>query len=269
MQRIRLSGSQLETSRFVFGTASLFNAGSRMQRVRLLEAAVESGFTHFDTAPSYGFGLAERDLAPVLTRHPHVTVTSKVGIYAPGGEEQRASSVFFRKALGRVLPALSRPVRDWSVGRARQALEGSLRRLGRERIDLYLLHEPARAALAEDQWLRWLEDEVARGRVGQFGIAADARCVAPFLAGGSPIPRFVQTVDSLENREADKVLERGLPLGITYGYVSAALRAKRDVDVPKVLSAALRRNPGGAVIVSTRRERRLAEFARIAAASSG
>lgn len=265
MQRVRLPGTALETSRFIFGTASLFNVGDQARRVRLLEAAVESGFTHFDTAPYYGFGMSERDLSGVLARHRHVTVTTKVGIYSPGGECQGRAAVFLRKAIGRALPRMSRPTIDWSVERARKMLDASLQRLGRDFIDLYLLHEPERGEVDEDVWSRWLEDEVVHGRVGQFGIALDEHQVAPFLASPSPLLRFVQTVDSLEGREADQLLEIGIPLGITYGYVSDALRRNRTVNVPNILEAALHRNPNGAVIVSTRNEGRLKTFSEIAA----
>lgn len=265
MQRVRLPGTGLETSRFIFGTASLFNVGDRARRVRLLEAAVESGFTHFDTAPYYGFGMSERDLAEVLARHRHVTVTTKVGIYSPGGERQSWMAIALRKTLGRAIPEISRPTIDWTVQRARKMLDASLRRLGRDFIDLYLLHEPERGKVDEDGWSRWLEDEVAHGRVGQFGIAVDEHQMAPFLAGPSPLLRFVQTIDSIEGREADQVLRQGIPLGITYGYVSDALRRSGTVNVPNILKAALRRNPNGAVIVSTRNEGRLETFSKIAA----
>jgi aryl-alcohol dehydrogenase-like predicted oxidoreductase len=263
-----LPGTALLLSRFVFGTASLFNAGSRAQRQRLLDAAVAHGLTHFDTAPYYGFGLAERDLTPVLRRNPHVTVTSKVGIYSPGGESQPAAAVFLRKACGRLLPALSRPSVDWNVGRARRSLEGSLRRLGRNHVDLYMLHEPDFALLEADEWLYWLDTEVRNGRVRYFGVALNADRLKPFLAATSRLAMVVQTSDSLLQREGDIMLEYGRPLQITYGYVSHALRRGGSVDVSAVLARVLTRNSTGAVIVSTRRPERLALYAALGEAPS-
>lgn len=264
MRRIILSGGALEVSRFVLGTASLFNVGSQRERVRLLDAAVEHGFTHFDTAPLYGFGMAERDLAPVLARHRHLSVTTKVGLYAPGGEYQSFSAVFARKALGRMFPTLSAARPDWTVERARKSLDGSLKRLGREQVDIYTLHEPDVHALRQEEWLRWLEDEVQAGRVGRFGIAVDGTRLTPFVASNSELLQFVQCLDSLEGREADCLTVSGRPMHITYGYVSDAMRRHGHVDVPKVLHAALDRNRMGAVIVSTRRAERLAQYAAIA-----
>ena len=90
MHTATLPGTDLTVSRFVFGTSSLFNVRGRANRMALLEEAIAQGFTHFDTAPYYGFGHAERDLAPVLRRHPDVGVTTKVGLCSPGGGAQPA-----------------------------------------------------------------------------------------------------------------------------------------------------------------------------------
>ena len=159
MRQVVLFGTNISVSRFSFGTASLFNVGSAKRRAKLLEKAYDCGFSHFDTAPYYGFGAAERDLKPLLRAHPDITVATKVGIYSPGAEEQPSATVFLRKAAGKIIPAISRPIIDWNIARARDALSGSLRRLGRERVDLYLLHEPELELLDADEWLRWLESE--------------------------------------------------------------------------------------------------------------
>src|SRR5688500_13589047 len=98
MRKILLPDTDLQVSRFIFGTAGLFNAGMPERRLELLESAFDQGFTHFDTAPYYGFGAAERAMKPFLARHPEATVTTKVGIYSPGGESQSDGLVFLRKA---------------------------------------------------------------------------------------------------------------------------------------------------------------------------
>ena len=260
MKRICIPGTGFVCSRFVFGTASLFNAGSLRRRIGLLEAAIDSGFTHFDTAPYYGFGIAERDLSHVLQRRSGITVTTKVGIYSRGGDSQPAPAVFLRKVAGRLVPALSRPEVDFTVARARGALDGSLRRLGRERVDIYMLHEPAHDLLDTDEWQRWLERERSLGRVGYFGLALTADRLTPFLARGSALANLVQVLDSLDRMEADTLAQYGRPLQITYGYVSAA-RARGDHrTVSEILASALIRNPAGPIIVSTRRAERLSQY---------
>jgi D-threo-aldose 1-dehydrogenase len=265
MRRIVLPGTNLTVSRFAFGTASLFNVGGEKQRRDLLFSAYDAGFSHFDTAPYYGFGWAERDLKPLLAARPDVTVATKVGIYSPGGEEQSQAAVFLRKAAGRVIRAISRPTIDFSVARARAALSASLKRLGRERVELYLLHEADLALLDCDEWLRWLESE--KDRVARFGLAVDNARLKSFLGAKTPLADFIQTLDSLDGREADALAADGRPMQITFGYVTAEKTAGGARSVPEVLTAALKRNAQGCVIVSTRKRERLESLAAIAEAA--
>jgi D-threo-aldose 1-dehydrogenase len=263
VRKVQLAETSISVSRFVFGTGSLFNSGTTKVRQALLFSAIDAGFTHFDTAPYYGFGTAELDLAPILKKHPDATVTTKVGIYSPGGEPQPTTAVFLRKAAGRFIKSLSRPTVDFSVARAMQALEGSLRRLNRNRIDVYTLHEPEFRLLNTDEWQRWLENVVDEGKVRTFGLALTADKLQPFLEHRSKLARFVQVCDSLGGREADILTAFGKPLQITYGYVSAARRERSSLSVIDVLQRALRRNPKGAIIVSTTKASRLPQYARL------
>lgn len=263
MQHCLLPGTGLSVSRFVFGTASLFSAGRERERARLLDAAVDAGFTHFDTAPYYGFGTAERDLGALAKRHRHVTITTKVGLYSAGGEGQGYWQVLARKALGKAVPSLARPTVSFDLPRAREALSASLRRLGRNHVELYLLHEPVFDRIDAVAWVDWLDREQSAGRIGRYGLAADADRLRPFLPTDGKLLRFVQTIDSLAGREADALVATGRPLQLTYGYVSAARTAGDDRPIATILSEALARNRNGAVIVSTRKADRVAQYPRI------
>jgi aryl-alcohol dehydrogenase-like predicted oxidoreductase len=174
--------------------------------------------------------------------------------------------VLARKAIGRVLPSSNRPMHDWTVERAKRSLDASLRRLGRDHVELYMLHEPDWASVRSDEWLRWLDDEVAGGRVGHFGIAGEAERVAPFLTHSSRLAALVQTTDSIDRREADLLLRHARPLQITYGYVSAAMSRNKDAAAEDILKQALDRNKDGAVIVTTRRPERMRQYAALDAA---
>ncbi len=263
MKKILLPHTQLSISKFIFGTASLFNVGLRRQRIKLLKSAIDHGFTHFDTAPYYGFGLAESDLSEVLKDNPHVSVTTKVGIYSAGGEDQSAISVFLRKSIGKIIPTLSAPTISFELNKAQCQLEGSLRRLGREKIDIYMLHEPTFDLVKTDEWKRWLENLVSSGKVGWFGLALTADRLEPFLKNDSPLIQITQVLDSLERKKADVLLKYGKSMQISYGYVSEARREGNPSSVPTVLREALLRNPSGAIIVSTKRCQRLGQYSKI------
>jgi aryl-alcohol dehydrogenase-like predicted oxidoreductase len=267
MKTVVIPGTDLEVSRFAFGTASIMRVGMRKARRRLLAAAVDGGFTLFDTAPYYGFGVAERDLGAVLKRHPEVRVTTKVGIYVPGGEDQRPFEVLARKVGGKAFKFLDRPYFDFALKKAQHALEASLRKLGREHIELYLLHEAQIELLRTDEWLQWLESAKQAGKIGRFGLALTAAQLRPFLESHSPLADVVQVLDSLDGREADVLSEYHRPLQITFGYVSAARKAGNTSTFPELLRAAMVRNPQGPIIVSTTRASRAAQFERLAASA--
>ncbi|NBB52498.1 hypothetical protein GVN24_29900 [Rhizobium sp. CRIBSB] len=269
VRRVSLGSEGVTVSRFIFGTAGLFNVkGGPNERLRLLEAAADAGLTHFDTAPLYGFGLAESDLGAAFSKRPDVSITTKVGLFAPGGEDQGNRTVWLRKAAGKLLPPLSKAIADLSLERARTSVEGSLRRLKRDRIEILMLHEPDAAMLDTEGWQRWLEDLKSAGKIGDFGLALDDVRLAPFIDAKSPLLDLVQTTDSLDRHEADVLIKAGRPLQITYGYVSAASARSPETSVADVLGAALRRNTDGAVIVSTRRADRLSQYAAILDAAS-
>lgn len=260
MRTLTLPGTGLSVSRFIFGTGGLLSVGDASRRSRLLRAAVDAGFTHFDTSPYYGFGIAERDLGDVLKARPEVTFTTKVGLYPPGGADQSVATILLRKLLGRAHGPLSRPIVDFSLAAGRRSLEDSLRRTGRERVDLYLLHDPVAHQVAKDEWRAWLESCVKTGKVRYFGLALTADAVGPFLGDGAALGPVVQLRDSIEGREADVLEHYSRPKQITYGYVSAALRANPGCCIAEVLKAALARNPDGAIIATSSRPDRLRQY---------
>jgi aryl-alcohol dehydrogenase-like predicted oxidoreductase len=258
-----IPGTSLETSRFIFGTSSIVRAGMRRARRRLLDAAVDHGFRHFDTAPYYGFGVAERDLAPVLKANAQVKVTTKVGIYSPGGEDQWAAAVILRKVGARVFPSLARATTSFKLNEARLCLEASLRRLGREHIDIYMLHEPELQQLDAREWFEWLESLRGSGKIGHYGVALTAQRLQPFLAAASPLAEVTQVLDTLTGREADVLQMYGRRLQITYGYISGARAQGDHTAVAELLRLAVKRNADGPIIVSTKRLDRVGQYTRI------
>lgn len=264
MKTVQLPGTSLSVSRFIFGTASLHHVGDIGAQVAHVKAAADAGFRHFDTAPLYGFGQAEQALGMAFgagsSARNGITVTTKVGLYPPGGASQSRIGMLGRKLIGKVMPSISRPVADWSVARAKASLDQSLKRLGRDFVELLLLHEPDAALVETDEWLRWLEVE-AGNRVMHFGICGETSHLAPFVDTRSGLTKVVQAPDSLANREADQLVIGGRFPQLTYGYLSSR---KNGDSAEQILRGALARNSSGAVLISTRNRSRLHSFARIA-----
>ena len=130
-----------------------------------LERAVERGVTLFDTADAYGAGHTERLLAPVLAHHPEVLVATKFGNTI---DEDR------RQLTGR----------DTTPDYMREALEGSLRRLSRDQIELYQLHVSDVDDSQALDLVAALEEVVAEGLVRWYGISTDDPARVDLFATG-------------------------------------------------------------------------------------
>jgi len=259
MPTIRIPATTLDVSRLSFGTASLHHLFQKKQRHALLQAAAADGFTHFDTSPMYGFGLAEQtlgELPPALLQN--LTIASKVGLYAPPGAGATVPEILLRKIAGKALPVLNRAVVDWSLERAKRSLENTLRRLRRDWLDILFLHEPVPALITTEEWQHWLDSLVQAGTIRHYGIAGEAPLIDAMLRSASTLAPVVQVRDSLDQRQADLLQAHARALQFTYGYLAAADGA----DGIALLRQALQRNASGSILVSTRRIERVAALAR-------
>jgi D-threo-aldose 1-dehydrogenase len=102
-----------------------------------VDAAWECGIRYFDTAPLYGHGASERRLGRALRARPRrdYVLSTKVGrVLRPAGSE-RPPSVF--ADVGDVEPHF-----DYSHDGIMRSIEESLERLGTDRIDVALVHDP-------------------------------------------------------------------------------------------------------------------------------
>ncbi|MFF8680449.1 aldo/keto reductase [Streptomyces sp. NPDC015140] len=117
----------------------LYEAVGEDEAAATVEAAWDAGIRYFDTAPHYGLGLSERRLGAALRTRPRedFVLSTKVGrVLEPhdGGGDDLAN--------GFAVPATHRRRWDFSADGVRRSLEDSLTRLGLDRVDLVLLHDP-------------------------------------------------------------------------------------------------------------------------------
>jgi aryl-alcohol dehydrogenase-like predicted oxidoreductase len=282
------------TTQLGFGCAQISSGISKGASIRLVHAALDAGITHFDTAPSYGMGMADDALGSALAgRRNGVTITTKVGLGRPTARGALglaratlrpllALTPGLRARLGRAAYAATTSRSQFGLAQVRASLEESLMRLGTDRVDLLLLHQ-ATAADITDELLGFLDKRRRAGMVGSFGVGttlADAQAIAiayPQLAG------VLQTSWSALDPLFDALSDR---LHITHGTLRALpdLRAalarnptRRErleqacgapLSSPRELAAALlaaarANNAGGIVLVSTREPERMAENAAV------
>jgi aryl-alcohol dehydrogenase-like predicted oxidoreductase len=159
VERRPLGRTGLEVSRIVLGCGNfggigsapeLFGQGeSRDEAFALMDAAWAAGINVFDTAASYGGGRSESWVGDWRSeREVPVLLSTKVFWSVTGDPDDRG--------LGH-----ERILRE---------LDGSLARLGTDKVDLYLTHEPDENTPVEET-LRALDEVVQAGKVGAIGAS--------------------------------------------------------------------------------------------------
>ena len=265
MKSIELPRASIRVSRFSFGTASLHHLPTQRSRLRLLSTAADSGFTHFDTSPLYGNGIAEEELGRFFRLHGRdLTVATKVGLYAPHGAGSNSVSAWSRKLMGKVFSQLSRPVTNWSIAQAEISLDRSLRRLGRDCVDILFMHEPGPGLFDTDEWLEWFGRQQRSGKIKKWGLAGPVLGMAQWLSSGHPLADVLQVRDGLASKEADALQDNKREMQFTYGYLSEKATRRIDKPAEHILRSALSRNATGSIVVSTRRSDRIPILAGLA-----
>lgn len=146
-----MSGRALALSPLAFGTMAVGGQYADVtdeHATAAIRAALEHGVTFFDTAPQYGCGLAEERLGRALTGvgRDCVMIASKVGkrIVPVGSGGQRQREIFFPGGHDAEM------VFDYSYDGTLAIVEGSLKRLNTDRLDLVLIHDIIRHFHGED-----------------------------------------------------------------------------------------------------------------------
>jgi D-threo-aldose 1-dehydrogenase len=140
----RLGRTALEVTVIGFGASTAGNIW-RVRRdedvAASLAAAWDRGIRYYDTAPHYGLGLSERRVGTALRDRPRdeYLLSTKVGRLLEPNPVPTGSDL---TAGGFDVPDDLHRVRDYSADGVRRSLEASLERLGADRIDIVLVHDP-------------------------------------------------------------------------------------------------------------------------------
>ena len=167
----------------------------------VVDAALDAGITLLDTAESYGAGRSEEFLGEVLARRrDQVVLATKFG--------HRGADMGYGAAAGA----------KGGRGYIMRAVEGSLRRLRTDYIDLYQIHTPDPATPIEET-LTALSDLVAQGKVRYLGHSNFAGWQLANAAGAA---RELGTAGFVSAQNHWSLLERGIeaevvPAALHYG----------------------------------------------------
>lgn len=154
MEYQQLGRTGLQVSRLCLGTMNFGPHTSEADSFTIMDRALELGINFFDTANVYGWKLGEG-----------VTETI-VGRWLAQGGSRREQIVLATKVYGRMGEGPND--RRLSAKHIRQAVEGSLRRLQTDYIDLYQMHHVDRLTPWEEIW-QAMETLVRDGKVLYVG----------------------------------------------------------------------------------------------------
>jgi D-threo-aldose 1-dehydrogenase len=178
----RLGRSPVLVTELSFGAAAIGNMFTEVSdddALAAVDAAWDGGIRTFDTAPHYGLGLSERRLGAALRRRPRdeYVVSTKVGrLLVPAGaaatgRPARADSPVGLDPEGFAVPASYVRRFDFSADGVRRSLDASLDRLGLDRVDIALIHDPDdHGVQALDEAYPALERLRAEGVVRAIGV---------------------------------------------------------------------------------------------------
>jgi predicted oxidoreductase len=211
MEKLKLGSSPLESSRIAYGCWRLADSGDiktdLLTTRNAVLAAFEAGITFFDFADIYCHGRAESAFGQLLHETPSlrkkITIATKCGIRFANDPE-------------------GAPYRyDSTAEHIMRSCEGSLRRLGVDRIDVYMIHRP--------DWLMEIDEVVKacqklekQGKVRDFGVSnftpSQVELLGKSMQKTAELPIIVQQVEmSLLKLDAftDGTLDQCRMLNIT------------------------------------------------------
>jgi aryl-alcohol dehydrogenase-like predicted oxidoreductase len=215
-----ISVGDLHVSRLGFGAMRVCGPQvwgppkDRANALRVLKRAYEIGYNFFDTADSYGPHVDEQLIAEALHPYPEDLVIATKG--------------------GLLRPSPPQWVSDGRPEHLRRALEGSLKRLKVERIDLYQLHAPDDNVPFADS-IGTLAELQRAGKIRHVGISnvsvkqlEQARRICPIVS--------VQNEYNIEDRSSENVLKACEKAGIAFlpWYPLGAGAALRSSRVKKI-----------------------------------
>ncbi|MBO0653064.1 aldo/keto reductase [Streptomyces triculaminicus] len=163
MEYTQLGRTGLKVSRLVLGTMNFGPQTGEADSHAIMDAALDAGLNFFDTANVYGWGDDKGRTEEII------------GSWLAKGGGRREKVVIATKVFGNMGPdGANWPNHDrLSAVNIRRAVEGSLRRLGTDHIDLYQFHHVDRATPWDEIW-QAIDVLVQQGKIVYAGSSNHA-----------------------------------------------------------------------------------------------
>ncbi len=204
MHQRRLGNTGLIVSEIGMGTWELggreWGDIGETEAVDLLRYAFESGVTFYDTADQYGGGRAEQLLGEAFSALGNrVVIATKLG--------------YELDSDGWISHGWERPSFNVSPDYIRQAVEGSLKRLKRDVIDIYQFHAPPPAAEWDDAF-GTMEALKTEGKIRFYGLCLGSEADALKAMAETNVSALLLTYNILSQEMAASVMETAAEKGV-------------------------------------------------------
>lgn len=211
MKYRQLGSTELNVSEISFGTWAIGGSWGQVadgESLNGLARAIDAGVNFFDTADVYGSGHSEELLAAATK----------------GREDEIHIATKFCRAGDIHDPA------TYSEEAVRRYCEDSLRRLRRERIDLYQIHCPPPAILQDGSVFAVLDKLQAEGKIRHYGVSVES-VEEGLLCLEQPNVKALQVIYNLLRQKPDDRLfplaaERGVGILVRLPLASGLLTGK-------------------------------------------
>lgn len=149
-----LGSTGIKVSELSFGTWAIggsWGSTNDTEALKGLEYAIGKGVNFFDTADVYGDGHAEELLKKATNgKEKEIYIASK---FCRAGDIHNPE--------------------NYSEEKVREYLEGTLRRLGREQLDLYQIHCPPQEIIEQGAVFEVLDKLKKEGKIGHYGVSVE------------------------------------------------------------------------------------------------
>ena len=195
MQTRTLGRTGLDVTVVGFGSLTIGGAFGPVEdaiSMQALHASIDAGMNFIDTSDAYGAGRSETLIGQFLKERPD---RDQIILCTKGGNNMVTGQ------------------RNFTPEYIRNCAEGSLKRLGVEAIDLYLLHNPSLDNLKAGDSFEVLEDFKAQGKIKHWGVSVNTIAECEYTVD-SGLPAVMQMEYNILEQEPEAVFARAHAAGI-------------------------------------------------------
>jgi aryl-alcohol dehydrogenase-like predicted oxidoreductase len=195
MQTRTLGRTGLDVTVVGFGSLTIggaFGPVDDAMSILALHASIDAGMNFIDTSDAYGAGHSETLIGAFLKERSD---RDQIILCTKGGNNMVTGQ------------------RNFTPDYIRNCAEGSLKRLGVEAIDVYLLHNPSLDNLKAGDSFDVLEDFKAQGKIKHWGVSVNTMAECEYTVA-SGLPAVMQMEYNILEQEPEAIFAQAHAAGI-------------------------------------------------------